>query len=122
MNKIFCKRVYDHQGETDGFRILVDRLWPRGIRKDNSGIDLWAKEIAPSGELRKWYRHDPERYPEFRTRYIDELFSNPAAAEFSTTVKTKLASGNVTFLYAAKDNLHNNATVIKCWIEKDLEV
>lgn len=122
MNKIICKRVYEQTDKTDGFRILVDRLWPRGIKKETAGIDLWVKDIAPSNELRKWYGHDPERFPEFNARYLAEMSANPAAAEFSHTVKAKLGDGSVTLLYAAKDTERNNAVILKEWLEKDFEV
>lgn len=122
MSEIVCKRIYDQWKETDGFRILVDRFWPRGMKKETAGIDLWAKNIAPSDDLRRWFGHDPERFSEFRFRYLTELSANSGASEFSDIVKTKLLTGNVTLLYAAKDNRHNNAVILKERLEKDFEV
>ena len=122
MGELNCKRIYDVPDNEDGFRILVDRLWPRGIKKETAGIDLWAKEIAPSDELRKWYGHEPERFQEFRARYLEELASNPDATEFSSSVKAKLGAESVTLLYAAKDIKRNNAVILKDWLEKDFEV
>jgi uncharacterized protein YeaO (DUF488 family) len=117
MSELLCKRIYEPKEENDGFRILADRLWPRGIRKENAGIDLWAKDIAPSAELRKWYGHDPERAEEFRSRYLNELSADPEAQNLKEIVKEKLLTGNVTLLYAAKDTAMNNAAVLKEWLE-----
>lgn len=117
MSELLCKRIYETKEENDGFRILADRLWPRGIRKENAGIDLWAKEIAPSPELRKWFGHDPERFEEFRARYLKELSGNQQAQTLSAMVNKKLQTSNVTLLYAAKDTAMNNAAVLKEWLE-----
>lgn len=117
MSELLCKRIYEPKEENDGFRILADRLWPRGIRKENAGIDLWAKEIAPSPELRKWFGHDPERFQEFRARYLKELSGNQQAQPLSAMVNEKLQTSNVTLLYAAKDTAMNNAAVLKEWLE-----
>lgn len=117
MSELLCKRIYEPKAENDGFRILADRLWPRGIRKENAGIDLWAKEIAPSPELRKWFGHDPERFEEFRARYLKELSGNQQAQTLSVMVNEKLQTSNVTLLYAAKDTAMNNAAVLKEWLE-----
>lgn len=117
MSELLCKRIYEPKAENDGFRILADRLWPRGIRKENAGIDLWAKEIAPSPELRKWFGHDPERFQEFRARYLKELSGNQQAQTLSVMVNEKLQTSNVTLLYAAKDTAMNNAAVLKEWLE-----
>ena len=106
------KRVYESKEAGDGVRILVDRLWPRGLRSAEAGIDEWMKDIAPSDELRKWLAHDPEKWPEFKRRYTQEL----AAPEKAALLKriTKLAaSGNVTLVYSAKDTEHNNARVLE---------
>ena len=83
MNEILCKRIYDAPEPGDGFRVLVDRLWPRGIKKDAAELDLWAKKIAPTGELRKWFGHDPEKFREFCDRYCQELDENPDAPEYA---------------------------------------
>ena len=119
MSDILCKRVYEQPDVTDGFRVLVDRLWPRGMKKETADIDLWAKDIAPSNELRKWFGHDPNRFTEFQSRYLAELSANPDASEFSSIVKSKLLTGNVTLLYSAKDTTHNNAVGLKDWLGKD---
>jgi uncharacterized protein YeaO (DUF488 family) len=94
----------------DGFRILVDRLWPRGLTKEKASIDLWLKNIAPSTELRKWFAHDPEKWKEFQKKYLKELKENKEAVD---TLKQHLKKGRVTLLYAAKDEAHNEAQVFK---------
>lgn len=118
MNKLCCKRIYETPAETDGFRILVDRLWPRGIKKEKADINLWAKEIAPSNELRKCFFHDPEKYDEFKELYTKELNSNPQSQEFKDLYLQKINDLNVTLLYAAKDEKYNNAVVLKDWLDE----
>ena len=120
MGEILCRRIYDQPEKADGFRILVDRLWPRGMKKERAGIDLWAKELAPSTDLRLWFGYAPERFSEFRTRYLAELNANPNAAEFLKAVRNGLLTGNVTLLYGARNTVCNHAIVIKDWLEKDL--
>ena len=85
--RIRLKRAYESPARSDGQRILVDRLWPRGLTRDKAAVDHWIKEVAPSSELRKWFGHDPERWPEFRRRYRAELKKNPALATFSKVLK-----------------------------------
>ncbi|BBA71862.1 DUF488 domain-containing protein [Geobacter sulfurreducens] len=104
------KRIYDEPATEDGTRVLVDRLWPRGIAKDKARIDEWLKEIAPSDELRQWFGHDPARWDEFRERYRREL---DAKAEPLDELRKLAAGGTVTLLFAAKDEKHNNAVVLK---------
>lgn len=104
------KRVYDEPAVEDGKRILVDRLWPRGLAKDKARIDEWLKEIAPSDELRKWFGHDPARWEEFRERYRGEL---EAKAELVDGLRQLAVEGTVTLLFAARDEEHNNAVVLK---------
>lgn len=104
------KRIYEPVSKEDGFRILVDRLWPRGMTKEKAGIDLWLKDIAPSTELRKWFDHDPAKWNEFRKKYSKELKENH---EMTDTLKEYLKKGNVSLLYAAKDEAHNEAAVLK---------
>jgi uncharacterized protein YeaO (DUF488 family) len=116
MNELKIKRAYEACDEQDGYRILVDRLWPRGIKKENARLDLWAKEIAPTNELRKWFGHDLDKFEEFSKRYIAELEANPQKDEFLNLVKEKLQSGHVTLVYGAKDGGHNNAVILKKWI------
>jgi len=104
------KRIYLPAEDTDGYRILVDRLWPRGIKKENAKVDLWAKDVAPSTELRKWFDHIPERFNEFKERYRTELKETEA---FSNLLKAIQEHDNVTLLFSAKDEEHNNAVVLK---------
>ena len=112
---ISIKRIYEMPESTDGTRILVDRLWPRGITKEKAKIDLWLKEAAPSTELRKWFGHDPEKWSEFKEKYRAELKDNAALAELY-----KLSSkGKVTLVYAAKDENHNNAAALRYIISHD---
>ena len=119
MGCIRTKRIYEASDENDGIRILVDRLWPRGIKKESASIKEWKKEIAPSNELRKWFNHDPEKYPEFRRKYMEELDASEDAERFLGFVNEHLRSTNITLLYAAKDEEHNNALVLKDWLSID---
>ncbi len=111
---IAIKRAYAAPDEDDGYRILVDRLWPRGLGKDAAHVDLWLKEIAPSPALRVWFGHDPARFAEFRRRYDAELKSNTAAVAQMDRI---LAQTPVTLVYAAKDETHNHAIVLKNFLE-----
>ena len=104
-----AKRIYDPAEEGDGYRVLIDHIWPRGISKANAKLDEWAKELAPSGELRKWFDHDPARFAEFRSRYRDEL---AAQSERLRELRRQAAPGPLTILYAARDQEHNNAVVV----------
>ncbi|HVU85068.1 MAG TPA: DUF488 domain-containing protein [Puia sp.] len=104
------KRVYETPEKEDGQRILVDRLWPRGLTKEKAKIDLWLKDIAPSTELRKWFGHDPEKWKEFRKRYGAELKKN---AESVSLLKDQMKKGPVTLVYGAKDEEHNDAFFLK---------
>ena len=119
MYSIRTKRIYKATEESDGIRILVDRLWPRGIKKETSEVKAWEKEIAPSNELRKWFNHEPEKYPEFRRKYMEELDASEDAERFLEYVNEHLRSTNITLLYAAKDEEHNNALVLKDWLSHD---
>lgn len=121
MNKLKCKRIYETPVETDGFRVLVDKLWPRGMKKENAEIDLWAKEITPSNELRKWFSHIPEKYDEFKKRYRQELSENSASLKFKDLCIEKLQYCNVTLLYAAKSEKYNHAVVLKDWLEEHMD-
>ena len=116
MNEVRCKRVYEHPYPGDGVRVLVDRLWPRGLARDVAAVDAWEKALAPSNELRKWYGHDPKRYEEFRKKYMRELDGLDAAAMFVEMCRNKLKEKNVTLLYAAKDAEQNNAVVLREWM------
>lgn len=108
---IHIKRAYQPISDIDGYRILVDRLWPRGVSKERLKIDLWLKEIAPSNELRKWFAHDPGRWKEFQTRYREELKDKKQYIEQIKEIAKK--KDNVTLVYAAKDEDHNNALVLQ---------
>jgi uncharacterized protein YeaO (DUF488 family) len=104
------KRVYDHPDIEDGMRILVDRLWPRGLTKEKANVDLWLKDIAPSTKLRKWFGHDPVKWEEFVKRYRDELKENKVQVSL---LKELMMKGTVTLVYGAKDEQHNEALVLK---------
>jgi uncharacterized protein YeaO (DUF488 family) len=104
------KRAYEPAESTDGFRILVDRLWPRGVSKKSARIDLWLKEIAPSTQLRKWFGHDPSKWGEFRKRYFRELEEN---SEVVAQLLEHVGHGTVTLVYGAKDQDHNDAVAIR---------
>ena len=104
------KRIYEPSGGDDGFRVLVDRLWPRGVSKERARVDLWLKEVAPSGELRKWFDHDPAKWDEFKKRYREELKHNPEPLrELRETARRQ---GRITLLYGAKDETHNQAVAL----------
>lgn len=118
---IQLKRVYEAPEESDGYRILTDRLWPRGISKEKAALDKWAKDMAPSPELRKWFGHDPEKYEEFRKKYRKELEENPAREDFLNLVKDKLKEGRVSLLFGAKDKEHNQAVVLRDFLAEILQ-
>jgi uncharacterized protein YeaO (DUF488 family) len=109
------KRAYEEPSEDDGTRILVERLWPRGVSKDKAAIDVWLKDLAPSPELRKWYSHDLARWEEFRRRYLAELDEKRDEVR---ELKQRLKDGPVTFVYAAKDPEHNSALVLREYVER----
>ena len=119
MNEIKVVRIYDHE-QPAGYRILVDRLWPRGESKIKAHLDEWDKEIGPTNELRKWFNHEDNKYPEFKSKYIAQLKANPATAAFIKDVKEKLAKENVLFLYGAKNKKYNQAVVLKEFIDQQL--
>lgn len=107
------RRVYDPPAADDGCRVLVDRLWPRGLAREAAGIDHWLRELAPSNELRQWFAHDPERWDGFRQRYADELRSPAAAAALAELRGLIAAHAVVTLLYGARDTAHNNAEALR---------
>jgi uncharacterized protein YeaO (DUF488 family) len=113
--KIRLKRVYDRPEAEDGFRVLVERLWPRGIKKAEAHLDLWMKEIAPSNDLRKWFAHDPAKWEEFSEQYEKELAENSSLVRM---LKQKSRETTVTLVYAAHDIQHNSALVLKQFMEK----
>lgn len=108
------KRIYDGASPTDGKRILVDRLWPRGINKDEVRIDEWLKDVAPSNELRRWFAHDPAKWTGFKERYFQELEEKKGLIN---GLKKQAASRTITFLFSAKDVEHNNAVALKELVE-----
>ncbi|MFC6674241.1 DUF488 domain-containing protein [Marinobacterium aestuariivivens] len=108
------KRVYDPVESDDGSRVLVDRLWPRGIARKDLSLDLWLKDIAPSDELRRWYGHESDKWPEFKRRYLAELACSEEALD---RLRALLQKGAVTLLYAARDTEHNQAVVLKELLE-----
>jgi len=110
MTNIRIKRAYEEPAGEDGERILVDRLWPRGLTKEKAKVDLWLKDVAPSTELRKWYAHDPAKWAEFRSRYLEELKRNE---EQLSLLRHETAKGTVTLVYGAKDKEHNEAVVLQ---------
>ncbi|NUS70713.1 MAG: DUF488 family protein [Ensifer adhaerens] len=107
------KRVYEPKADGDGMRILVDRLWPRGMTKAEAAVDLWLKEIAPTSELRRWFHADEGTWEEFRDRYLAELDGNPAAVD---VLRQRIAEGPVTLLYSVKDEARNHAEILKGYI------
>jgi uncharacterized protein YeaO (DUF488 family) len=114
MARIFIRRVYDAPAPDEGQRVLVDRLWPRGISHERLGEDTpWLKDIAPSDELRHWFDHDPAKWPEFQRRYAAELDTNPGPV---AELRTMIARGPVTLLFAAHDAQHNNAVALRAYL------
>jgi len=111
---IRTKRVYEDPSPADGRRILVDRLWPRGITKATAKVDFWAKEIAPSNELRRWYQHDHSKWPEFKRRYFAELAAN---ADALGELRDHMGAGTVTFVFSSKETELNNATALIAYLE-----
>jgi uncharacterized protein YeaO (DUF488 family) len=104
-----AKRIYEDPSAEDGYRVLIDHIWPRGVTRERARLDSWAKDLAPSAELRKWFDHSPARFAEFRTRYRREL---AAHADTLADLRRRARSGPVTILYAARDEEHNNAVVL----------
>lgn len=111
--KILLKRVYEAPGKRDGCRVLVDGLWPRGLSKKSAAIDLWLKDIAPSAPLRKWFAHDPQRWPQFRKRYFSELARNPAPVKH---LRSLVRQGTVTLVFGAREEKYNNAVALKQYL------
>ena len=109
---VSLKRVYDEPAASDGTRVLVERLWPRGISKEHAHIDLWLKQVAPSTELRKWFNHDPQKFPEFRRRYETELKSE-IAKEALTKLREIAKQGQLTLVFASRDTAHSNAVILQ---------
>lgn len=116
MNDLRIKRIYLSSEKEDGYRLLIDRLWPRGISKVKANLDEWDKTVAPSSELREWFGHEDEKFPQFEKKYRVELEHNQDAAQFAKHVKELLKTSNVTLLYGAKNETCNQAVVLKDWI------
>lgn len=114
MKTIHVKRIYEPPEASDGIRILVDRLWPRGLSREASRIDDWLKDVAPTDPLRRWFAHDVRKWPQFRSRYLAELKDNPAADRLK---QMALKAAVITLLYAARDEMHNNAIVLRQFLE-----
>ncbi len=116
MSAIKVKRVYEKVSKkNDGYRILIDRLWPRGLKKEEAHIDLWLKELAPSTELRTWFNHEPAKWPEFKKRYFKELANKQALLDI---ILEKAHVYSITLLYGAKDEAHNNAAALQEYLDK----
>ncbi|GJL56757.1 MAG: hypothetical protein NPIRA02_38890 [Nitrospirales bacterium] len=113
---ITLKRVYEKPTNRDGYRVLVERLWPRGVSKEQAHIDLWLKDAAPSTALRKWFGHDPEKWPEFKQRYFAELDQEPSML---ADIEARAKAAHVTFVYASKEEHYNNAVALKEYLEHD---
>lgn len=117
---IKIKRVYEKYEQSDGFRVLVDRLWPRGVSKQEAHVDLWLKEIAPSTNLREWFNHESEKWEEFKKRYKKELDKNKEKVDELKKIINE--NNNVTFVYSAKDSLHNQAVALKTFLSEGRQV
>ncbi|MBX5456999.1 MAG: DUF488 family protein [Thermogemmatispora sp.] len=115
---IRLKRVYEEAMESDGTRVLVERLWPRGLSRERARIDLWLKDVAPSDELRRWFAHDPQKFPEFRRRYEQELRDQEAARAALAHLLELARRGPLTLVYSARDREHNNAVVLRDLLER----
>lgn len=122
MSKIKLRRAYEEKEKDDGYNILVDRLWPRGIKKENLSYSWWPKDIAPSNKLRQFFDHDVDKLNNFKESYKKELEVNKLKDEFLDKVKTQIKKHNVTLIYGAKDKEHNQAVVLKEWIEDKLDL
>jgi uncharacterized protein YeaO (DUF488 family) len=111
---ILLKRAYDKPQKSDGFRVLIDRLWPRGVRKEDLKLDGWLKNLAPSTELRKWFGHDPEKWEEFKRRYFRELASHPEEVQM---LREKMREGPLTIVFGSKEERLNNAAALREYLE-----
>ncbi|MFC2967939.1 DUF488 domain-containing protein [Acidimangrovimonas pyrenivorans] len=118
MIDIRVKRAYRAARVSDGHRVLVDRVWPRGIARDRLRVAEWLQEIAPSAELRRWFGHDPDRWGAFRAAYWEELDDNPASV---SRLRARAREGPVTLIYGAKDEMHNNAVALKDYLDRRAE-
>jgi uncharacterized protein YeaO (DUF488 family) len=117
---IKIRRVYERAEVTDGTRLLVDRLWPRGIRRNTPNVDIWLKDIGPSNELRKWFSHDPVKWMSFKSKYIKELEDNTRAV--ANLLQIVRSTDTVTLVYATKDTDHNNALVLREFLKRKFKI
>ena len=115
---IQVKRVYEDPSPDDGARFLVDRLWPRGLSKETLALTAWLKDVSPSNDLRRWYNHEPEKWPEFQRRYAAELAANPAAQPALETLRAHARKGTITLLFSSREEHRNNAVALKSLLEK----
>jgi len=113
---IHLKRAYDEPSENDGYRVLVDRVWPRGVSKEDADLDEWMKDAAPSPDLRKWFGHDPEKWEEFKRRYFKELDKKPESLK---PLVQRAKKGRITLVYGSKEERYNNAVALKEYLEED---
>lgn len=113
MHKIVLQRIYEKSVHTGAIRILIDRLWPRGIKKEDAQLDFWFKDVAPSPDLRKWFAHEPEKFPEFRERYIQELRNDEVKSNKVEEICSLLKDNDIILLFGVKDEVHNHAVVLK---------
>ena len=118
MGQVDIKRVYEQAADEDGIRVLVDRLWPRGVSKERAALSGWIKDVAPSSDLRRWWHHDPDRFEEFARRYRTELDDNPALEDLLSIVREH---DRTTLVYAAKDPAVNHALILRDYIRQALE-
>jgi uncharacterized protein YeaO (DUF488 family) len=118
LDVIQVKRAYDPPSQNDGVRVLVDRLWPRGLTKTAAAVDLWLKDLAPSVTLRRWFNHDPSRWAEFTERYAQELDAIGARTPAVAALAAAIRGGKVTLLFGARDTRHNNATALRSYLSR----
>ncbi|WP_070121017.1 DUF488 domain-containing protein [Bacillus marinisedimentorum] len=118
MPGIQIKRIYEQPDPKDGIRILVDRVWPRGVSKEKAALDRWMKDISPSPELRKWFNHDPGRFERFKEEYEKELANDEEKMELAETVKEQALYQQITLIFSAKDECHNHAIVLRDWLNR----
>ena len=118
LDSVQVKRAYDPPSKNDGVRVLVDRLWPRGLTKTAAAVDLWLKDVAPSTTLRRWFNHDPSRWIEFKQRYAEELDALGTKTPAVAALVGAIRGGKVTLLFGARDTRHNNATALRSYLNR----
>lgn len=122
MSSIKIRRAYEEKGKDDGYRILIDKLWPRGIKKEDLIYSWWAKDITPSTKIRKDFGHEADKFDDFKKSYRKELDNNEASSEFLDKINTQIKKHNVTLVYGAKDEKHNHALVLREWANEELNL